>query len=194
MASNNGDSSASCIRVLSSQPAVQNSLTIDFLPCLYHLDTDHMSSNFCVIKNMLPSNGSIRHSNYVAYLTTLSVSRIFSFGEDTCRMSSKWCNENVYGERKCSEKACPNAPSFTINSTWLDLGLKPGCRLGERPKTECLSDGATVEMYKWILLTYCMLRYYGLDSSITWWPFWIWRWIFGFRRKEVIFFIIYIIT
>jgi hypothetical protein len=85
--SNSGDSSASRRQVLSSEPPLQNSLKSDnFIPCLYHLGTDHccsptvallriccLASEKCLpsrcpetvaVYESLLSNGSIRHNIY----------------------------------------------------------------------------------------------------------------------------------
>jgi hypothetical protein len=51
-------------------------------------------------------------------------------------------NENWKGKPKYSEKTCPNATLSTTNTTWSDLGSKPG-RRGGKPATNCLSYGTT---------------------------------------------------
>jgi hypothetical protein len=43
-ASNSVDSSASRVQVLCSQPPVQNCPWTDFIPCFYHLGTDHVET------------------------------------------------------------------------------------------------------------------------------------------------------
>jgi hypothetical protein len=49
-----------------------------------------------------------------------------------------WWNEDWQGKPKYSGKTCPSATLSTTNSTWLDPGLKPGCR-GGKPETNRLS-------------------------------------------------------
>jgi hypothetical protein len=80
-ASNSGGSLASRAQVLSSQPSVQNCLTTDFVPCLWHLSADHLETHrfqqylYCcvhircrgnVFTEMLPRNNRCLQSHRLA--------------------------------------------------------------------------------------------------------------------------------